>query len=36
MKIADYCAPGKQVLMLSATLKHKGLGGIAKALITRP
>ena len=36
MKIADYCAPGKQVLMLSATLKHKGLGGIAKALLQDP
>jgi ATP-independent RNA helicase DbpA len=36
MKIADFCGPGKQVLMLSATLKHKGLGGIAKALLQDP
>lgn len=37
LKIADFCNPGeRQVLMLSATLKHKGLGAIAKSLLQSP
>jgi ATP-dependent RNA helicase SrmB len=36
LKIAGRCAPGRQVLMLSATLQHKGLGGVARALLDTP
>jgi superfamily II DNA/RNA helicase len=36
IKIAGYCAADRQVLMLSATLKHKGLGSVAKALLRSP
>jgi ATP-dependent RNA helicase SrmB len=36
MKINDYCPSDKQVIMLSATLKHKGLGGVAKELLSEP
>ena len=36
LKIADYCSASKQVLMLSATLKHKGLGAIADTLLDSP
>ena len=36
MDIAGYCAPDRQVLMLSATLKHKGLGGVARELLNSP
>ena len=36
LKIADYCSASKQVLMLSATLKHKGLGAIAETLLDAP
>jgi len=36
LKIADYCSASKQVLMLSATLKHKGLGAIAETLLDSP
>jgi superfamily II DNA/RNA helicase len=35
-KIAGYCAPDRQVLMLSATLGHKGLGGVARDLLHSP
>ena len=34
--IADYCAPGRQVLMLSATLGHKGVKAIANSLMNSP
>jgi ATP-dependent RNA helicase SrmB len=34
MKINDYCPSDKQVIMLSATLKHKGLGGVANELLS--
>ena len=36
LKIAGYCSPQRQVLMLSATLQHKGLGGVARELLQRP
>jgi superfamily II DNA/RNA helicase len=36
LKIADYCSASKQVLMLSATLKHKGLGAVAETLLDSP
>ena len=36
MDIASYCAADRQVLMLSATLKHKGLGGVARELLNSP
>lgn len=36
LKIAGYCGDTRQVLMLSATLKHKGLGGVAAELLTDP
>jgi superfamily II DNA/RNA helicase len=36
LKIADYCSASKQVLMLSATLKHKGLGAVAATLLDSP
>lgn len=36
MKINSFSPMDKQVLMLSATLKHKGLGGIAKELLNKP
>ena len=36
LKIANYCSASKQVLMLSATLKHKGLGAIAETLLDSP
>jgi superfamily II DNA/RNA helicase len=36
LKINQYCPMEKQVLMLSATLKHKGLGGVANELLDRP
>ncbi|MBT4522733.1 MAG: DEAD/DEAH box helicase [Halieaceae bacterium] len=36
LKINGFCAAQKQVLMLSATLKHKGVGDIAKALLNAP
>ena len=36
LKIAGYCADQRQVLMLSATLKHKGLGAVAKSLLRKP
>ena len=36
LKIAGYCGSDKQVLMLSATLRHQGLGVVAKALLQDP
>ncbi len=36
LKIAGYCGAQRQVLMLSATLKHKGLGAVAKSLLRSP
>ena len=36
MKIAGYCAPGRQVVLLSATLQHKGLGGVSRELLHDP
>ena len=36
LKIVEFCNPHKQVLMLSATLKHKGLGAIARSLLKSP
>lgn len=36
LKINEFCPKEKQVLMLSATLKHKGLGGIARELLHEP
>jgi ATP-dependent RNA helicase SrmB len=36
MKLATYCGEKRQVIMLSATLKHKGLGGVARDLLNKP
>jgi ATP-dependent RNA helicase SrmB len=36
LSINQFCAVDKQVLMLSATLKHEGLGGVAKELLNEP
>lgn len=36
LKINDYCAPQRQVLMVSATLNHRELGSISKALLKSP
>jgi len=36
LKIAGYCAPQRQVLMVSATLNHRELGSISKALLKTP
>ncbi len=36
LAIAEYCPTGRQTLMLSATLKHRGLGGIAGELLREP
>jgi ATP-dependent RNA helicase SrmB len=36
LKIADYCASTRQVVMLSATLKHKGVGAVAESLLRSP
>lgn len=36
LKIAGYCNADKQVLMLSATLRHKGLGAVADTLLDSP
>jgi ATP-dependent RNA helicase SrmB len=35
-KIADHCATGKQVLMFSATIGHRGVNSIAKTLLQAP
>jgi superfamily II DNA/RNA helicase len=34
--IANSCAAGKQVLLLSATLSHRGVGAIAESLLRSP
>jgi ATP-dependent RNA helicase SrmB len=36
VKISRYCPSEKQVLMLSATLKHKGLSSVAQELLREP
>lgn len=36
LKIIDYCAADRQVMMLSATLRHSGLGGVARAVLRSP
>jgi len=36
MKINSFCPMDKQVFMLSATLKHKGLGAMSKELLEEP
>ena len=36
LKIAGFCGDQRQVLMISATLKHKGLGAIADSLLSEP
>jgi ATP-dependent RNA helicase SrmB len=36
LKINEYCAPQRQVLMVSATLNHRELGSISKALLNSP
>lgn len=33
LKINGYCAPDRQLLMLSATLRHRGLGGVVRELM---
>lgn len=36
LAIAGFCPPQRQVLMLSATLHHRGLGAVARALLQSP
>jgi ATP-dependent RNA helicase SrmB len=36
LKINDYCGAGRQVMMLSATLQHRGLGAISNTLLRSP
>lgn len=36
VKIAEFCAADKQVLLLSATLSHRGVGAIATTLLQSP
>jgi ATP-dependent RNA helicase SrmB len=36
LKINGYCAPERQVLMVSATLNHRELGSISRALLNSP
>jgi len=36
LKINDYCGAGRQVMMLSATLQHRGLGVISDTLLRSP
>ena len=36
VKIVNFCAAQKQVLMLSATLSHRGVGAIAEVLLRSP
>jgi ATP-dependent RNA helicase SrmB len=36
LKINDYCAAERRVLMLSATLQHRGLGAISDTLLRSP
>ena len=33
LKINGYCAPERQLFMLSATLRHRGLGGVVRELM---
>jgi len=36
LKVASFCGEQRQVILLSATLKHKGLGGVARELMDKP
>jgi len=36
LKINDYCAPGRQALMVSATLHHRELGAVSMAVLDSP
>jgi superfamily II DNA/RNA helicase len=36
VKIAEFCPPDKQVLLLSATLSHRGVGAISATLLQSP
>ena len=36
LKLAAFCGDSRQVILLSATLKHKGLGGVARELMDKP
>lgn len=36
LKINDYCGPGRQVLMVSATLQQKQMGAVSRALLREP
>ena len=36
LALAEFCNPDKQVLMLSATLSHRGVGAIAETLLRAP
>ena len=36
LKIAGFCSSNRQVVMLSATLKHRGVGAVAKSLLQSP
>lgn len=36
IKIAEFCPENKQVLLLSATLSHRGVGSIAETLLQSP
>lgn len=36
LAINEFCGSGKQTLLLSATLQHKGVGSIARSLLTSP
>jgi ATP-dependent RNA helicase SrmB len=36
LKIAEFAAPGKQVMLLSATLSHRGVGAISATLLQSP
>lgn len=36
MKIAGYCGQRRQIILLSATLQHKGLGTVVRELMSEP
>ena len=36
LKVARFCGETRQVILLSATLKHRGLGGVARELLHDP
>jgi len=36
LAVNEFCADNKQTLLLSATLQHKGVGSIARSLLTSP